>query len=179
MSYPTSDVITWAKGSQALAAIGEYKKKVLTGGNVDSDLYRKIYVERKSLEWQLEQDPTDADGILVDQTNYVYDLCFPYMLEAQYTSGGGGLVIDPVTGGSNDIYPFMIKSSALESDGVSYVNSNILGDRLALFINEYGQQWYEADAFTFVYTATGFTITLPGFDGNANDYHIMIDKLNS
>lgn len=112
MSYPTSDVITWAKGSQALAGIGEYKKKVLRGGNIDSDLARKIYVERKSLEWQLSQNPTDSDNILVGQTNYVYDLCFPYMLEAQFISGGGGLVIDPVSSGLPMPYDFEITASS-------------------------------------------------------------------
>lgn len=129
MSYPTSSVITWAKGSQGLAAIGEYKKKSLTGSSVDPDLYRKIYIERTSLEWQLSQNPTDSDNILVGQTNYVYDLCFPYMLEAQSISGSGGLVIDPVTSGFPDPYDFVVAASSTPiKDGDSSVTlSNFIG----------------------------------------------------
>ena len=48
MAYATSDIISWAKASQPLAAYGEFKKNALTGaGTVDPDLHMKIYIERK------------------------------------------------------------------------------------------------------------------------------------
>lgn len=172
-----SNIIIWAQTSQYLTTV-DIARSGLFGGGIDVNLPRKIYCIRKNIEWLYDLDPTNTT--LIATSNYLYALLGKYGLEAQNISGSGSISpVAPVTPIIPTIYPFMIKSSDLQPDGVSYDNPLIIGDTLALFINEYGQQWYVADATQFVYTATGFRITLPGFDGILNDYHIMIDKLNS
>jgi hypothetical protein len=114
MSYSVSQIIGWAKSSQALAFIGEIKRQALNGGPVDLDLHKKLYVERKSLEWQLAQDPSDSDGILYGQKNYVYALCGSYVFAAMQASGGGSVIIpgNPTTSGGY----YVINTEAVSSD---------------------------------------------------------------
>lgn len=112
-------------------------------------------------------------------SDYVYDLCGKFKLAAQaIVDGGGGGSIAPVTPplGTN-IYPFVITSDDFESDGISYNNPDIVGDNLMIFINEWSQQWLFAPD-SFVYTSTGIEIVLNGFDANAQDYTIVIQKRN-
>lgn len=63
MAYLVSDIIEWAKISQSLAAIGEATKKFMSGGAVDEDLHMKLFVERKTVEYQLAQE-SNAIGTL-------------------------------------------------------------------------------------------------------------------
>lgn len=178
MAYSTTDILTWAAAAQPLSAYGESKRQYTQGGTVDLDLHKKIYIERKSLAWQLAQDPTDADGLLFEQGNYVYALLFPYLFAAQQATGGGGQVVNPTTPTVN-VFPFYITSSDFESDGVSYNNPDIIGQNLELFVDEYAQQFYTAGILTFSMTATGLIINLPGFDANTNTYNIRIGKLGN
>lgn len=178
MAYSTANIITWAKGAQPASAIGEAKKKYKTGSRSDPDLHMKIYIERKSLEWQYDQDPTDADGILFGQGNYVYALLFPYLFEVQQSTGGGGTPVPPITPpvAVINVYPIYITSSDFGSDGVSYDNANIVGDNLIIFPNELSQGWLGAGPTSFSYSATGLIINIPGFDANTQDWHITIQK---
>lgn len=176
MPYLTQDILDWAAGSQPLAFIGERKKAALRRGAFDLELHEKIRIERASLQWQLDQDPSDADGILYGQGNYVYALCFPYILEAMNAVGGGQVVV-PGTG-VGQAYPFVITSDDFEADGVTYLNSNIGNADLMIFINEWTQQWlFSPDSF--VNTGTGIQIVLPGFDANSYDYTIVIQRNNT
>lgn len=177
MAYPTSSIITWAIASQPLAFIGEAKKKYETGGEIDPDLHMKIYVERKSLQWQYAQNPTDSDGILFGQGNYVYALCFPYVLEAMEITGSGGQAVVPGSSVGQS-FPFVITSDDFESDGVSYVNPNIVGVDIMIFINEWTQQWL-LPPDSFINTTSGIQIILPGFDANSYSYTIVIQKNNT
>lgn len=176
MPYSTQNILDWSAGSQPLAFIGERKKQALQGGAVDLDLHKKIRLERASLQWQFDQDPTDADGILYGQGNYVYALCFPYILEAMNAQGGGQVIV-PGTG-VGMAFPFVITSADFEADGVTYINSNIGGIDLMIFINEWTQQWLFSPA-SFVNTGNGIQIVLSGFDANTFDYTIVIQRNNT
>lgn len=94
MSYAITDIIEWAKISQALAAIGEQESKANTGSTVDEDLHIKLYIERKSLEWEYAQDPTSENLFLIG--NWVLALCGVYLFKAQLESGNPGGSVSPI-----------------------------------------------------------------------------------
>jgi hypothetical protein len=98
-----------------------------------------------------------------------------YGLASQGLSGSGGSAggITP-TG----LFPIFITSSNFTT-ATAYNNPNIVGQNIAIFVNEYSQQWMVAGATTFTMTSTGINITLPGFDATAFQYTILIDKLGS
>lgn len=56
MAYLVSDIVEWAKISQGLSVDAEAKKKFMSGGAIDEDLHMKLYVERKTVEYQLAQE---------------------------------------------------------------------------------------------------------------------------
>jgi len=115
---------------------------------------------------------------LIDTSNYLYSLCGKYSPIARNLINVGG-VISPVSpSGGSSVYPIYITSSNFESDGISYNNPNIIGDTLMIFVNEYSQQWFISGGNTFIYTATGIQITLPGFDANTYTYTVVIQKAN-
>jgi hypothetical protein len=71
--YDYADIIEWAKISQALALVGEKKKRATTGSTVDEDLHIKIYDTRKAVEHLYDED-NDSDD-LYEMANYLYALC--------------------------------------------------------------------------------------------------------
>lgn len=94
MGYPITSILTWAKASQALAAIGESKRLATQQGNIEERLDVKLYVERLSLQYAYDQDPTSNETFNIGQ--WVLALCGIYLFEAQQATGGGGS-ISPVT----------------------------------------------------------------------------------
>lgn len=148
----------------------------LYGGGVDLQLPRKIYCIRKSIQWAYDADPTDES--LISTTTELIRLCGKYYLQANAALNGGGVIPTPITPTEN-IYPFIITSENFASDGVSYDNSEIVGDTLSLFVNEYSQQWLVEGDTTFSYTSTGIIMNIPGFDANSQEWTIMVQKLNS
>jgi hypothetical protein len=94
--YDYADIIEWAKISQALALVGEKKKRATTGSTVDEDLHIKIYDTRKAVEHLYNEDNDNDD--LYEMANYLYALCGIYVLEAQGISGDGGQVSGTVGG---------------------------------------------------------------------------------
>lgn len=176
MPYATQDILDWAAASQPLAFVGERKKQSLRNGSFDLDLHNKIRIERSIVQWQVDQDPTDEDELLYGLGNYLYALCFPYVLEGMNVVGGGQVVIPGSGAGLS--FPFVITSGDFESDGVTYINANLGGLDLMIFINEWTQQWLlSPDAF--VNTGNGIQIVLSGFDANTYDYTIVIQRNNS
>lgn len=182
MAYVTSDIITWAKAAQPLSLIGEYKKRAQTASNIDTDLHMKIYVERKSLEWQYAQDPSDSDGILFQQGNYVYALLFPYIFAAQQATGGSGQIVTPTSGVSPIESPIQIRgddfASALSWQGTNTANVNVLSNyTIQVFYNP--SSIFLTEGTDWTRTATGFDIVLGGvfsaFDATStNDSDIFM-----
>lgn len=115
---------------------------------------------------------TDAD--LREMANYLIWLIGMYGQQAQAridsTSGGGSVV----PGGTVFNFPLRLTGSDFEPDGITYVNSNIVGFNLMLFVSNYNEEWQFSPAF-FDYTPTGFVITEAGF--NANNFNqIIVDR---
>jgi hypothetical protein len=176
MALTVPQIISIAKVSQYLAA-NDVAKGALFGARKIPLSPVILYMERKAVEWMYDLDPTDDTLRLT--ANYLYSLCRGYNLQAQnIINNGGGGSVSPVTP-VEDIFPFIITSPDFESDGISYNNPDIVGVNLSIFINEVSQQWLTASSTTFSYTVTGIQILVPGFDANAADYTIMIQKLGS
>ena len=102
MAYTTDDIILWGKISQPLSILGETKKKATVGGAIDKDHHIKLYVERKSVEWYIDQPSPDAD-ILYTISNWLFALEGIWGLRAQYIDGGSGGQVTPVTPSSTDL----------------------------------------------------------------------------
>lgn len=89
-----SNTIQIAELSQAYAFI-EIEKQGLYGGGIDLKLPRKLFNIRRSIEWMYNLDPTEST--LQGKSNYLYALCAPFNLKAEFVlSGGGGGGIAPV-----------------------------------------------------------------------------------
>lgn len=132
-----------------------------------------IYIYWKILNKIYEIDP-NYDGLQAP-ADYLYELEMKFAFKAgSIVDGGGGGSVTPITpSGIN--YPFYIHSSDFESDGVTYLNDKIAGVNIALFINEYVQQFFPGVDFTYVPTG-GFVITAPGFDANNFEYTIRVER---
>lgn len=129
-----------------------------------------------ALSWQYDAVP--ATTTLTGTGNYLLWLCGRYRLEASSYTGGGGSVIPITPGGQND-FPFWAFSSSFESDGVTLLDSRLNGVNIAIFINEFSQQWLGAGFGYFVYVEGGIEITIPGFDANTQEYTIMVQQVFS
>ena len=175
MPLTTLQIINIAKVSQYLA------QNDVAKGNLFSP--RKIpitpqilYAERKAVEWLYNLDPTNSTLTLTG--NYLYSLCRGYNLQAQniINTGGGGSV-SPVTPTAPNIFPLYLKSSDF-SDSTHYNNPNIVGFQMALFVNEYTQQWlFMPD--DIVGTTTGINVLVPGFNALTDDYTMMLINVNT
>ena len=178
---PTPEqTIKIAKLSQAYALIA-IENSGLYGGGIDLKLPEKLYSIRKSIEFFYNLNP--ADSTLQATSDYLYALCAPFNLKAEYIlSIGGGGSISPIVQDAN-IYPFWVTSSDFNADGVSYTNLKMKStDRITIFINQYSQQWLVEGADTFQRTSDGFIITIPTFppfDASTQYWTMLVDKLNS
>lgn len=184
MAYATQDIIDWAKICSPLARIDYVKKRALTGQNYDPDLDLKISETRKDVEWQLEQDPTDSDGILYPIGNFLFSLLFPYLSKAQNISGSGGSVVSPTTPSEGIISPIQIRgddfTSALSWTGANGAGVNVLASyTIQVFWNELSR--FLIEDLEWTRTSTGFDIivngsTITGFDAtgaNASDFFFI------
>lgn len=131
MSYSIPNIITWAKASQALAAIGEGKNLATRNGTIEQSLDVKLYTERKSLEYAYVQDPASNQTFLIGQG--VLALCGIYLFEAQGATGGGGSITPVTPGLIPDPYDFEITLTSFIASGAtsktfpaSWVGFNIL-----------------------------------------------------
>ena len=129
-----------------------------------------------ALEWQYDALP--ATDTLRGTANYLLWLCGRFRLEAASYTGGGGSVL-PITPGGQNEFPFWVFSSNFESDGVTILDSRLNGVNVAIFINEFSQQWLGAGLGYFIYVSGGIEITIPGFDANTQDYTIMVQQVFS
>ncbi len=127
-----------------------------------------------ALEWQYASLP--GDTTLRQTANYLLWLCGRYRLEAAGFTGGGSAVI-PITPGGQTDFPFWAFSSSFESDGVTLLDTRFDGVSVAIFINEYSQQWLGAGLGYFIYVDGGIQITIEGFDANTQEYNIMVQQV--
>ncbi len=167
-------ILQLAPAASYLAANYVDKKNFLKGGALVPNQSINIYRIYKILKHVYDKDPT-YPGLQV-RCDYLYELLKRWALAAAAIVDGndGGSVAPPTPGGSV-AFPFYIFSANFESDGVTYLNSKIAGVNIALFIDEYVQQFFPGTNFTYV-AGGGFTITAPGFDANNFDYTIRVER---
>lgn len=158
-------------------------KRKLFGGSLDPMNPIKIYCTYIVLKHVYDKDPT-YDGLQA-RCNYLYELMKRWALAAAaIVDGNNGGSVAPVTPVQSGIYPFVITSADFEADGKTYINPDIVGDNLMLFINEWTQTWLLAPG-AFTYTATGFVINngagqqMEGFNASVYDYTVVIQKRNN
>jgi hypothetical protein len=173
MSYALTDIDQWAKVSESLARYDQSKKLSELGGTTITDLDIKLYVERKSLEYAYNQDPSSADTFQIGQ--WVLSLIGIYLFEAQQATGGGGTIV-PVTPSGVFTYPLVLVASNFQPNGITFINNNMpSNDKLKMWVSNYSEEWYIESTGFFVRTSNGFVITQPGFNMN-NFNFIIVDK---
>ena len=174
------DIIGIAKVSEYLVTAGIIRGG-LYGSGIDLSHARKLYCIRKNIEYRYTQEDIGGgetpSAALVSVSNKLYSICYNVSLAtAIYNSGNGGGSVTPVSP-TVPVYPFIITSADFESDGVTYINPNIVGDNISLFVNQYSQQWLLAASDTFSLTDEGFVINIPGFDANSQNWTIMVQQI--
>lgn len=94
-----AQILDIAPIAQYLAANDSAEKKLFNNSDIDPMLHRKIYIERKSVEWMYLRNPNDA--ALRGAANYLYDLLGKYGLLALKVIFGRAQAPPIVTGPSN------------------------------------------------------------------------------
>lgn len=163
MPYTIPNIILWAKMSQPLAAIGEAQKKAFQGGSVEEELDWRIYMTRKDVEYEYAQDPTSEN--LYAMGNFLYALCFPYVLTAQFNGGGSGGQVTPTSPtGIASPYYFIVSASTPIATGGTTLNlpSSWTGHSLSFARNGVVQTDVDTEPTYFSYdTATRILIITP------------------
>lgn len=155
----------------------DYAKGALFGARLTKESSSVLIAyTTAALEWEYDAIPTD--GTLRGTADYLLWLCGRFRLEAASYTGGGSSVI-PITPGGQNQFPFWAFSSDFESDGVTLLDTRLDGVNVAIFINEFSQQWLGAGLGYFVYVDGGIQITIPNFDANTQDYTIMVQQVFS
>jgi hypothetical protein len=128
MPYSIPDLVNWGKICQPLARHGEAKRKGTQGQTLDEDLDMKLYITRKDVEYEYDQDPTSEN--LFAMGNYFLTLMGIYFFAARQASGSGGS-ISPLTPDIlvPDDIDFIVDGTTLIPTGGSSVYLNGSGGR--------------------------------------------------
>jgi hypothetical protein len=177
----TTTTTNTAKVSQYLAAV-DIMKGGLFGSKINENWDVDLYMERKAVEWAYDQSATYEN--IYETTQYLYWLCYKTNRAQYIINSNTGGELAPVQSPDDcciDLYPIHITQDDFEDDGVSYNNSDIVGDNIMIFVNQVSQTWWFSGGSNpgFVYTSTGIRITIPGFDATLYEYDIVIEKLGS
>lgn len=98
-TLPIATILQAAKLAQGYAAVDRARKNFLYGGIVNELMPEKIYLIRKSVQYQFSINPSNET--LRGTANYLWTLCGVYGLRALNALGmGGGSVIVTTSGGS-------------------------------------------------------------------------------
>lgn len=149
-----------AKLSQAYCLI-EIKKQGLDGGGIDLKLPRKLFNIRRSVQWLYGLDPTDST--LQSTANYLYALCAPFNLKAQFilNQGGGGGTVTPVTPGTSPspIEFIVSDTSAIITDNNTLLITTFAGYNLLFIRNNIPQSQIDDGGtyFTWIKATGSFT----------------------
>jgi len=155
MSLSVADKISVAKVSQVLAA-QDIATSYLRLGFIDTDLPRKLYDVRKSVEWLYDLAPSNAD--LTGSSNFMYSLCGRYQAKAQaiINAGGGGIPVTPVVLVTEPIQ-FVVGSGAqyVPNNGDSEYNNPELAGNNNYLIASNSDGGYLVEGTNFDYLTSG------------------------
>lgn len=168
---PTISEILNACPTACVLAGNDIAESSLYGNTLDNQLSKKIYAVYFVVN-RIYTEDSNFDG-LTGAANYLWELMGKYgVMALNYQgSGSGSTVIPTPTPFSTSKYPIVVTGANFESDGITYNNTNIVGDNLMIRISGYNQEWHFAPT-DFIYTSTGIQITIPGF--NANNFPNVI-----
>ena len=172
--------IILAKYSLALA-IKDADRSAFKGPVLDYSLPEKIECMMDAVEDMYTLD-SSYDG-LTEMNNRLFSLLGRYATIAAANVGTSlpddGL-LTPVP--DSDIYPLHIQSADF-SDATNYVNADIVGDNLVIFVNEINRYIFAGEGFDYtgdgIEIRTGENDTIPGFDATTGSYHMIIYKVNT
>lgn len=166
------DIIEIAKVSGYLAA-DDVAKGSLFSPRIDPALPKKLYMERKAVEWMYGQDVTY--DTLRATSNYLYALCGLYAIRAAYiiSQGGGGTVVVP---GADADGPIWIRiTSADFANSTDWLEPDVDGETFFLIGNWISRVLYPDTEWEYI-SGGGFRILIPGFDATADNYEIYLVK---
>lgn len=117
-----------------------------------------------------------TDASLRAVANYLIWLCGRYALQARnilgITSGGGA--VTPGGGGSSaNAFPLYIRSADF-TNATQYTNPVMAGQNLIVFMNEINR--YLIPEVETTHVGNVITINIPGFDAEANEYNLVIER---
>lgn len=169
-------------GLSSLYASNDLASGKINGGAQDKRLPFLIWAFTEGLtlmqEYSYPTEDTDKVG------NYLLSICRDQLkAEAELELNNGGTVapITPNQGGDN-IFPIKITQASFTFNATSgkweYLNDEITGYNVSMFINEWAQQYlFAPDAFTYI--SGGLQMELSGFDPANYTYTGIIDKFNN
>jgi hypothetical protein len=181
--YSISTILTLAEISQYLASNDIQKKQLLNWGILDEDLDKKIYAERKGVQWLYENNPTAS--YLNAYAQYLYTLCGYYIPKALVISGNasGGTVL-PNTPSyviqyvNLDFIIGQAGSPMNAGDTVLTINDTVIPDSLSIVLD--GQVLYPdvADQISYhaAYTNNQTIITFNQSVQTGQKYQIKYTK---
>jgi len=171
MGYLITDIIQWAEISQPFARYDQERKLETKGASTIQDLDIKLYVERKSLQYAYDQDPTSDETFQIGQ--WVLSLIGIYLFKAQQVTGSGGSIA-PITPSGGLFFDYLIPVLGGVPDfanATDYNDSRIVGKNLEIFWNDIPRFLVAGE---WAYTPTGIRILVGGFDATANTYDFKI-----
>ena len=177
------ETIGIAKVSQYLA-IKAILKGGLYGKGLDLQLPRKLYSIRQNVQYRYDQEDIAGGSIpsaaLVSVSNKLYSLCYAVNeATAIFNGGSGGGSVTPVNPNriTFPLYIFGgISGSSFESDGITYLNPYLFGLQIAIFPDQYSQQFLLAGDDTFTVNQDGLVMNIPGFDANTQTWVIRVEQ---
>jgi len=178
-----AEIIGISKVSQYLSSMAILKGG-LYGKGLDLQLTRKLYSIRKNVEYRYVQEDIAGgetpSAALVSVSNKLYSLCYAVNEATNiFNNGSGGGSVTPVSP-NQPTFPLYIfggaTGSSFESDGKTYLNPYLFGLQIAIFPDQYSQQFLLAGDETFTVNSSGLVMNIPGFDANTQTWVIRVEQ---
>jgi len=167
----TSEILTLAPPSSYLATNALAKGQLFPKNKLNPILPQQIYAAYFVLNKIYTLDPAYPGIDACAQ--YLWELMGKYGVEAQAITGGGGNVPTPTL---TQQFPIYITQDNFTT-ATLYPNTNLFGNNIAVFLNEF--QRYLDPATEFEVLTTGLNITASGFDALSFTYTLVIEKVYS
>jgi len=176
---PTNaEILSLAPGAGYLAANAKSKSVLFPNfGRLNPILPQQIYALYFVIKKIYDLNPNYSG--MTAACLYLWEIMGRYGLAAQGIAGGGGSVPSP-TPPARITFPLYIfggtTGSSFESDGITYLNPYLFGLQIAIFPDQYSQQFLLAGDDTFTVNTSGLVMNIPGFDANTQTWVIRVEQ---